>query len=218
MKRPAVSKPKLLSLAKLACAVFCLASLSAFGGAARAQQQGPQRLSVKSDKNTPRKAPEKSAQTTTQTPEAGTQQTAPTPSAPTTDSPTTDSAPSAPQVAASSSPSGCEYGTILVKDTIRVIFVDLFNYPPNSAIPVTLTQTNAGIIGFALTDQGPFAPTLNIVVNTDGNGNGESAPVFTQGQNLGPTVFYGDTPYGATTTIDFNVLPQCNCPPIPVVQ
>lgn len=219
MKRPAVSKSNLLSLAKLACVLFCLASLFFFGGATRAQQ-GPQKLVIKSDKNTPRKAPEKSAKTTTQTTAAGTQQTGPTPAEPTTttsDSTTTDAAPSAPQAAASS-PSGCDYGTILVKDTIRVIFVELFNYPPNSAIPVTMTQTNAGIIGYALTDAGPYTPTLNIIVNTNANGYGESAPVFTQGQNVGPTVSYGDTPYGATTTIDFNVLPQCNCPPIPVVQ
>ena len=214
MKRPAVYKSKLPSLAKLACAAFCLAFLFAFGGATRAQQ-GRQKLVVKSDKNSPRKAPEKSAQTTTQTTAAPQQRAEPTTTT-TPDITTGPGAPSAPQAA--SSPSGCEYGTILLKDTIRVIFVDLFNYPPNSAIPVTMTQTNAGTIGFAMTDQGPFTPTLNIVVNTDGNGNGESAPVFTQGQNLGPTIFYGDTPYGATTTIDFNVLPQCNCPPIPIVQ
>jgi len=81
-----------------------------------------------------------------------------------------------------------------------------------------VTQTNAGIVGYALTDAGPYTPTVNIVVNTDGNGNGVSQPVFTQGQNVGQTVSYGDTPFGATTTIDFTVLPQCNCPPIPVVQ
>jgi hypothetical protein len=214
MKRTAVSKSKLRSLARLACGSFCLASLFAFGGATRAQQ-GQQKLVVKSDKNSPRKAPKKSAQRT-QASAASPQQTEPATTA-TPDTTTSSAAPSAPH-AASSTPSGCDYGTILVRDTIRVIFVDLFNYPPNSAIPVAMSQTDAGTIGFALTDQGPFTPTLNIVVNTDGNGNGESAPVFTQGLNLGPTTFYGDTPYGATTTIDFNVLPQCNCPPIPIVQ
>jgi hypothetical protein len=95
--------------------------------------------------------------------------------------------------------------------------VQLFNFPPNSAIPVTVTQTNAGVVGYALAPAGPFAQTLNIVVNTDGNGYGQSAAVYTQGQTVGTTVTYGDTPYGPTTTIDFNVLPQCNCPSIPVV-
>ncbi|MFL6335889.1 MAG: hypothetical protein ACJ754_21480 [Pyrinomonadaceae bacterium] len=124
--------------------------LLAFGGATRAQQ-GSQKLVVKSDKNSPRKAPEKSAQKTTGAPAASPQSAGRAPAEPTTDTTTKDIATSAPQ-AASSSPSGCDYGTILVGDTIRVIFVDLFNNPPNSAIPVTMTQTNAGTIGFALTD------------------------------------------------------------------
>jgi hypothetical protein len=218
MKRPAVSKFTIPTLVKASCAVICLGLLFAFGGATRAQQ-GPQKLVVKSDKNNPRKAPEKSAQKRTgNTAAASSQQAGQAPAEPTTNSITTNDTASSTSQAVSSSPSGCDYGTILVRDTIRIIFVDLFNYPPNSAIPVTMTQTNAGTIGFAMTDQGPFTPTLNIVVNTDGNGNGESAPVFTQGLNLGPTTFYGDTPYGSTTVIDFNVLPQCNCPPIPVIQ
>jgi hypothetical protein len=82
---------------------------------------------------------------------------------------------------------------------------------------VTVTQTNAGVVGYALTPAGPFAPTLNTVVNTDSNGYGESVDVYTQGQVVGLTTTYGDTPFGPTDTIDFNVLPQCNCPAIPVV-
>jgi hypothetical protein len=212
MKCPAVSELKPFSLAKRACVAFCLASLFFFGGATRAQQ-GPQKLTIKSDKNNPHKAPDKSARTATQT-----NQTAAEPTTTATNTMTAnDATPTAPQAAASS-PSGCVYGTLLLKDTIRIIYIELINYPPNSAIPVTATQTNAGIIGFALTDTGPYTPTLNIVINTDSTGYGVSAPVFTQGQAVGQTVMYGDTPYGATTTIDFNVLPQCNCPPIPIVQ
>jgi hypothetical protein len=113
--------------------------------------------------------------------------------------------------------SGCVYNDILLLDTIRIVYVQVFNYPPNSAIPVTVTQTNAGVVGYAPTPAGPFAPTMNTVVNTDGNGNGQSAEVYTQGQVVGTTVTYADTPYGPTSTINFNVLPQCNCPQIPVV-
>lgn len=213
MKRPAVFRLNLPTLIKTLCAVICLASLFVVGGATRAQS--PQKLTIKSDKNSPRKAPEKSTQTTTRTAaaEGGRANTAATEA-----SPTTDTAEAQAPAAASSSPSGCDFGTILVKDTIRVVYVELFNYPQNSAIPVTVTQTNAGIIGYALTDQGPFNPTLNIVVNTNSSGYGISAPVFTQGQNVGQTILYGDTPNGATTELDFNVLPQCNCPPIPVIQ
>lgn len=212
MKRPAVSRLNLPTLIKSLCAVVCLASLFVVGGATRAQS--PQKIVIKSDKSSPRKAPEKSAQTTrTTAAEGGQANTAATEAAP-----TTDTAEAQQPAAAPSAPSGCDFGTILVKDTIRVVYVELFNYPTNSAIPVTVTQTNAGIIGYALTDQGPFNPTLNIVINTNSSGYGISAPVFTQGQNVGQTILYGDTPNGATTVLDFNVLPQCNCPPIPVIQ
>jgi hypothetical protein len=113
--------------------------------------------------------------------------------------------------------SGCVFEDILVLDTIRIVFVRLFDFPPNSAIPVTATQTNAGVVGYALTPAGPFAPTLNTVVNTDSNGYGESVDIYTQGQLVGTTTTYADTPYGPTSYIVFNVLPQCNCPPIPLV-
>jgi hypothetical protein len=210
MRRPAISRSNFLSLSGVVCTCICLAFLFGFGGAARAQSL--EKFTLKIDKKNPRKAPEKPTQTSDRTAVAG--QTSST----STQSPTAtnDAVGSAPQTA--SSPSGCVYGTLLVKDTIRVIYIELINFPPNSAVPVTATQTNAGIIGFALTDTGPYTPTLNIVINTDSTGYGVSAPVFTQGQAVGQTVMYGDTPYGATTTIDFNVLPQCNCPPIPVVQ
>lgn len=213
MKRRAVSKSNLPTLLKALCAGICLASLSILGGATHAQ--APQKLVIKSDKKSPRKAPEKSTQRATRTADAGGGLTN---TVPTEAAPAADTGASQQPGAAASSLSGCDFGTILLKDTIRVVYVELFNYPENSAIPVTVTQTNAGIIGYALTDQGPFNPTLNIIVNTNASGYGVSAPVFTQGQNVGQTVLYGDTPDGATTTIDFNVLPQCNCPPIPVIQ
>jgi len=208
MKRPALTKPNLLSIAKVICAGVCLASLFLFGGATWAQS--PEKIILRSDKKSPRRPPEKSTQTTA----AGAQQedSTSTQAAPAA----TDDAPTGVQTA--SSPSGCVFNTILVKDTIRVVFVELINFPTNTAVPVTVTQTNPGVVGYALTDAGPFNPTLNIVINTDGSGYGVSAPVFTQGQVVGQTVTYADTPYGPTDTINFNVLPQCNCPPIPVVQ
>jgi hypothetical protein len=208
MKRPAMPRSSLPFLVKVVCASLSLASALVL--AAPPQAQPPQRRTLESDRRNPRRAPEKT--TTAKSPQtrAGGEQTSDFASAPQepADGPTADAGPR---------PQGCDPETVLLRDHIQIIFVHVFNYPENSAIPVTVTQTNAGIMGFAMTDAGPFTPTLNIIINTDGNGNGVSAPVFTQGQNVGFTVVYGDTPFGSTTTLDYNVLPQCNCPPIPVV-
>lgn len=217
MKRPAMHSKSLSFLIKVACACLFLASALVFAASPQKQLQQPaNRATLKSDRKNPRKAPDKTSapKKSSETRDAA----GPTTTATSTDSADAPQAPlDAPVTAAGAPPQNCDYHTVLVRDTIRVIFVELYNYPENSAIPVTMTQTNAGVMGFALTDAGPFTPTLDIVVNTDGNGNGTSAPVFTQGQTVGYTVTYGDTPYGSTTTLDFNVLPQCNCPAIPVV-
>jgi len=165
----------------------------------RGRAQSREKAAIKSDRNKPLKAPTKtSPQAKSEKSNKPVERSGP------------DQSPSAPL-------SNCVYEDILVLDTIRIVFVQLFNYPPNSAISVTVTQTNAGVVGYALTPAGPFAPTLNTVVNTDSNGYGESVDIYTQGQLVGTTTTYGDTPYGTTDTIDFNVLPQCNCPAIPVV-
>lgn len=208
MKRPAMPRSSLSFLVKVACAGLFLASTLVL--AAPPQAQPPQSRALKSDRRNPRRAPEKTTTAKSSAADADGEQTSDSASAP-------QESAVGPTDAAGPRPSGCDPETVLLRDHIQIIYVQLFNYPENSAIPVTQTQTNAGIVGFALTDAGPFTPTLNIIINTDGNGNGISAPIFTQGQNLGFTVVYGDTPYGSTTTLDYNVLPQCNCPPIPVV-
>ena len=206
MKRPALYAPRFSTLLRIAC--IGLSLLGMLISTAPVQAQSRDKVTLKSDRKSPRRPPEKS----------------PRDKAPTTtakQSPTDNSVqPLNSQPApfeASAALSGCPYNTILVLDTIRIIFVELYNYPKNSAIPVTMTQTSTGTVGFALADTGPYTQTLNIIVNTDGNGDGVSQPVFTQGLTVGNTVAYGDTPYGATTTIPFNVLPQCNCPAIPAV-
>jgi hypothetical protein len=208
MKRPAISRSSLLFLLTFACSGFCLASTFVSGAQ---QAQSSNTAIVKSDRKNPRRAPEKSPPG--KPPQTVTTKEQSSDSASATRSLTDAAEPAA----AGAPPQGCDYHTVLVRDTIRGIFVELYNYPENSAIPVTLTQTNAGIMGFALTDAGPYTPTLDIIVNTDGNGNGTSAPVYAQGQSIGFTVQYADTPYGATSTLNFNVLPQCNCPAIPVL-
>lgn len=206
MKRPAHYATRFPSLLRIACIGLSLCGVLISN--APIQAQSPDKVTLKSDRKSPRRPPEKSERDKSPTTTAR--------QAPTDNSAQPLDSQSAPS-AASASLSGCPYNTILVLDTIRIIFVELYNYPVNSAIPVTMTQTNTGTVGFALTDAGPYTQTLNIIVNTDANGNGVSQPVFTQGRTVGNTVAYGDTPYGATTTIPFYVLPQCNCPAIPVV-
>lgn len=197
MRRPVTFKRRFLFIRGIVCLALSLASIFVFAGLGKTQSL--EKATIKSDRSKPLEAPKKA--------------TTPAKS----QSKKTDQNRTGSQDAIFAPLSGCVYNDILVLDTIRIVFVQLFNFPPNSAIPVTVTQTNAGVVGYALVPAGPFAQTLNIVVNTDGNGYGQSAPVYTQGQTVGTTVTYGDTPYGPTTTIDFNVLPQCNCPSIPVV-
>ena len=142
---------------------------------------------------------------------------------PTTKSPVAKAAPGPAPAAADSetgsaaAPGACYTNVLLVMDDLRQAVVNLYNYPPNSSIPVTVTQTEAGIIGYAATSAGPFNPTINININTDGAGNGQSVPFWIEGLQVGVTTSYGVTPYGTTTTNDIYVWPQCNCPPIPVV-
>jgi hypothetical protein len=177
------------------CIALSLASI--FIVAAPGKTEAPDKVAIKSDRNNPVEAPKK----TTTSPDSQPKKSGKKSGSQTTLAPL----------------SNCVFEDILVLDTIRIVFVQLFNFPPNSAIPVTITQTNAGVVGYALTPAGSFAPTLNTVVNTDSNGYGESVDVYTQGQVIGQTTTYGDTPYGPTDSINFNVLPQCNCPAIPVI-
>lgn len=195
MRRPTFLTDSFLSIRTIVCVALAFASILIVAAPGRTQTHD--KSTIKSDRNKPVEAPKKrtSAESKSGQPDKNANTTR--------------------EIFAPLS--GCVYNDILLLDTIRIVFVELFNFPENSAIPVTVTQTNAGVVGYALSPAGPFTPTLNIIVNTDGNGNGESAPVYTQGQLLGTTVTYGETPYGPTDTINFNVLPQCNCPSIPVV-
>jgi hypothetical protein len=194
MRHPVICKLRFFSVRRLGWIALSLASVFILAGPVPGQSL--EKFTIKSDRNKPLEAPKKAT----------------SPAKSQNNKSQSDS-----QDAIFGPLSGCVYNDILVLDTIRIVFVQLFNFPENSAIPVTVTQTTEGVVGYALTPAGPFTPTLNIVVNTDGNGNGESAPVYTQGQIVGTTVSYGETSFGTTTTITFNVLPQCNCPQIPVV-
>lgn len=111
----------------------------------------------------------------------------------------------------------CSLNVLLVLDDVRTATVRVFNYEPGSTVNVTMTQTNAGVIGYSHNSGGPFTETIVVSVPTDGDGNGESGPFYIQGLTTGQTTSYGMAPAGPTTALDFTVLPQCNCPAIPTL-
>ena len=170
-------------------ALLCFLSVSAVS-------QSQDRLTYEGDKTKPRQVPSKKQTDTRKTAQSSAQSA--TPSAPALTAP-------------------CVLTTLLVLDDVRTATTRLFNYPPGQTFTVTMTQTNAGILGYSNNPTGPFTETLNISITTDGSGNGESALFYIQGLSTGQTTSYGLAPLGPTTSNDFTVLPQCNCPAIPVV-
>jgi len=108
--------------------------------------------------------------------------------------------------------------TVLFLGDVTTTRLFAFNYPPFSTITFTTTQTNPGILGFAATAAGPFIPNLQFPVTMDGAGSGVSNPYFVKGLVLGFTQHYDVSDFPAVyTSVDYNVIPQCNCPPIPVI-
>jgi hypothetical protein len=191
----------------LSLALLCLPSLPV--GA-----QTSRKLVFESDKSKPNRKTEKLASEKARLEDAVTKQTSPTAA-------DAQAAPAPPaansEEEATAEALSCDLTTLLVLQDVRIAVVNLWNHPENSTIPVTLTQTSSGVVGYSLTPAGPFTPTLNILIQTDGAGNGQSADIYIQGLQVGVTTTYGQSPYGFTNTIDLTVLPQCNCPAIPVV-
>ena len=109
--------------------------------------------------------------------------------------------------------------TVLFLGDVESVRLSAFNYPPNSTITFTTTQTNAGIVGFAATEAGPFIPDLQFQVTMDGSGSGISTPYFVKGLMLGFTSHHDTSGFSGEvfTPVNYNVIPQCNCPPIPVI-
>ena len=209
--RPSAPRRLMRAGAVLLFAASAVALLvnSRAGAQSSSKQQSP-RLVFEVDKSKPQKKPEPPAAGQSKdvgkgvksTPQAAGQGASPTQDAPQA-------------VAAAQS---CEVTVLLLMDDVRTAFVNVWNYPPNSTIPVTMTQTTPGIVAYSATPAGPFTPTLNLTIQTDGAGNGQSADFYIQGVQVGNTITYGETPYGFTTSVGLTVLPQCNCPPIPIVQ
>ncbi|HKU73090.1 MAG TPA: hypothetical protein VJR02_04185 [Pyrinomonadaceae bacterium] len=112
----------------------------------------------------------------------------------------------------------CSLGVLLLLDDIKKVQVIAFNGPANATVNFATTQTNAGIIGMSHSSTGPFVASIVVPVQLDGNGNGTSDIFYVQGLQVGTTVLFATSAeMGPTTTLDYEVLPQCNCPPIPIV-
>jgi hypothetical protein len=193
-----------------ASAIVLLVSARA-GAQSSSKAQAPAKLVLETDKGKPLQKP-------VQPPAAG--QSKDVGKKPTSTSRATQQEAAQPQDSAQAvaAAQSCDLTVLLVLDTVRAAYVNVWNYPPNTTVPVTITQTTPGIVGYSATMSGPFNPTLTLTIQTDGAGNGQSADFYIQGAQVGETITYGETPYGFTTSVGFTVLPQCNCPPIPVVQ
>jgi hypothetical protein len=111
----------------------------------------------------------------------------------------------------------CSFNTVLLLEDVRTVYIDGFG-PANTTVNYTSTQTDPGTMGFCLTPAGPFIESVVVPVTFDSAGHGRSQDFFTKGLVLGDTVTYCNSlETGNTTTIAFTVIPQCNCPPIPVI-
>jgi hypothetical protein len=112
----------------------------------------------------------------------------------------------------------CDLSLLLINDDIGRVRIVAFNGPAGATVNFTTAQTVAGILGMSLTENGPFTSSVVVPVPLDGSGNGQSEVFFVQGLQLGNTVLYATSvEMGNTTVLEYTVLPQCNCPPIPIV-
>jgi hypothetical protein len=108
--------------------------------------------------------------------------------------------------------------TVLFLGDIEQVILFAFNYQPNSTVTFTTVQSNPGVIGFSLTQAGPFVEAIQFSVTMNSSGSGFSDPYYVQGQMVGFTSHYVTSPETvAVTPVDYNVIPQCNCPPIQVI-
>jgi hypothetical protein len=110
----------------------------------------------------------------------------------------------------------CE--SILFLGDVESVILMASNYPPNSTVIFTTVQTNPGVVGFAGTSAGPFVESYQFPVTMNSSGSGISSPYYVKGLTVGFTTHHDTSPdTGFSTTIDYNVIPHCNCPPIPII-
>lgn len=112
----------------------------------------------------------------------------------------------------------CGATFLVLLDDVKQVIIFAYNGPPNTTVNFTTVQTVSGILGLSPSATGPFVESIVVPVPLDGNGNGQSEIFYVQGVQLGNTTLYAtSTEIGNTTSADYEVHPQCNCPPIPIV-
>ncbi|HJP93500.1 MAG TPA: hypothetical protein VJ875_16190 [Pyrinomonadaceae bacterium] len=110
----------------------------------------------------------------------------------------------------------CE--SILFLSDVESVILFASGYQPNSTVIFTTVQTNPGVVGFSGTPTGPFVESYQFPITMDGSGSGISSSYYVKGLMVGFTTHHDTSPETvAYTTIDYNVINHCNCPPIPVV-
>ena len=94
----------------------------------------------------------------------------------------------------------------------------------NTTIYWDVSQTNAGVLGFSTSPNGPFTETIRIPMTLDGTGSGQ-ATYFIKGLSAGHTVITEtSTQCGGGTAQCAGVIPPadytvkgCDCPSIPSI-
>lgn len=108
--------------------------------------------------------------------------------------------------------------TVLLLGDVEEVRLFAINFEPNSTETFTTTQSNPGVIGFSLTQAGPFVEAIQFSVTMDGSGSGLSQAYYVQGQMLGFTSHFCTSQHTVgVIAADYNVIPQCNCPLIPLI-
>jgi hypothetical protein len=113
----------------------------------------------------------------------------------------------------------CDSNTLLLQFTVGRIFLTIDDYAHrNTTVYYETRQTAPPTLVFSLTPEGSYTNIVSVPVALDANGFGQSDIFYVMGTQLGSSTFYGyDVASDSeTTTITYTVLPQCNCPPIPL--
>lgn len=94
----------------------------------------------------------------------------------------------------------------------------------NTTIYWDVAQTNAGVLGFSTSRNGPFTATIKIPMTLDGIGSGQ-ATYFVKGLSAGHTVIVETSPQcgggtvqcGGVVPLSDYAVKGCACPPIPSI-
>lgn len=108
--------------------------------------------------------------------------------------------------------------SILFLGDVESVILFASGFQPNSTEIFTTVQTNPGVVGFSATPAGPFVESFQFSVTMNGSGSAIYGPYYVKGLMVGFTTHTVTSPNSVGgTSIDYNVINHCNCPPIPVI-